>query len=216
MSTQMHALRFTRYGAPADVLRLEHVDIPEPGEGEVRVRVRAASVNPVEWHLVRGDPLLIRLLAGLRAPKDPALGGDFAGVVDALGPGVTGLAAGDEVFGSALGSLAEYACAKAERVARKPTVMSFEEAAAIPVAGVTALQAVRDHAQTEAGQRVLIIGAAGGVGSFAVQIAKALGAEVTGVCSTANLEFVRGLGADHVVDYTREELSGTYDVVLQL
>src|SRR5437763_1983129 len=123
MSQQMRAIRVTRYGAPADVLRLEEVDVPAPGEGEVLVRVRAASINPVEWHFVRGEPLLIRLIAGLRAPKDPKVGGDFAGVVDAVGPGVTGVAAGDEVFGTAAGALAEFACAKADRIAHKPSDM---------------------------------------------------------------------------------------------
>ena len=212
----MQALRFTRYGPPAEVLRLEDVEIPVPGEGEVRVRVHAASINPVEWHFVRGEPLLVRAIAGLRAPKDSKVGGDFAGVVDAVGSGATGFAAGDEVFGVADGALAEFACAKTDRIARKPPHMRFDEAASIGVAGSTALQALRDHAQIQPGQRVLLIGAAGGVGSFAVQIAKALGAEVTGVCSAANLDFVRSLGADHVLDYACETPTGPYDVVLQL
>jgi NADPH:quinone reductase-like Zn-dependent oxidoreductase len=212
----MRAIRCARYGAPAEVLRLEEVDAPEPGEGEVLVRVHAASANPVEWHLVRGEPFLVRLMAGLRRPKDAKVGGDAAGVIEAVGAGVTGLAPGDAVFGSADGSYAELACASAERLARKPEALTFEEAASIPVAGCTALQALRDHGRLQASQRVLVIGAAGGVGSFAVQIAKAFGADVTGVCSTAHVEFVRALGADRVVDYTRQEPDGRYDVVLQL
>jgi len=212
----MQAIQCERYGAPPDVLRLEEVDAPDPGEGEVLLRVCAASANPVEWHLVRGEPFLVRLIAGLRRPKDSKVGGDVAGVVEAIGPGVTGLAPGDAVFGTADGSFAELACAKVERLARKPQATTFEQAASIPVAGCTALQALRDHGRLQAGHQVLVIGAAGGVGSFAVQIAKALGADVTGVCSTTHLDFVRGLGADTVVDYTREEPSGPYDLVLQL
>ena len=212
----MKAIRFERYGAPPDVLRLEQVAVPDPGEGEVLLRVRAASANPVEWHLVRGEPFLVRLIAGLRAPKDSKVGGDVAGVVEAVGADVTRFAPGDAVFGTADGSFAELACAKVERIARKPQAITFEQAASIPVAGCTALQALRDHGRLQPAQRVLVIGAAGGVGSFAVQIAKALGADVTGVCSTTNLEFVRALGADSVVDYTREEPSGSYDLVLQV
>jgi NADPH:quinone reductase-like Zn-dependent oxidoreductase len=189
----MQAIRYERYGAPSDVLRLEEVDVPDPGEGEVLLRVHAASANPVEWHMVRGEPFLVRLIAGLRRPKDSKVGGDVAGVVEAVGAGVTGFAPGDAVFGTADGSFAELACAKVERLARKPETITFEQAAS-----------------------VLVIGAAGGVGSFAVQIAKALDADVTGVCSTANLDFVRALGADTVVDYTQEDLSGSYDLVLQV
>lgn len=213
---KMRAIQFERYGAPPDVLRLEDVEAPDPSEGEVLLRVRAASANPVEWHLVRGEPLLVRLIAGLRRPKDSKVGGDVAGIVEAVGAGVTGLAPGDAVFGTADGSFAELACAKVERLARKPQAMTFEQAASIPVAGCTALQALRDHARLQPGQHMLLIGAAGGVGSFAVQIAKALGAHVTAVCSTAHLEFVRALGADTLVDYTREEPSGRYDIVMQV
>lgn len=213
---RMQAIRYGGYGAPPDVLKLEEVDAPAPGEGEVLLRVHAASANPVEWHLVRGEPFLVRLIAGLRRPKDSKVGGDVAGVVEAVGSGVTGIAPGDEVFGAADGSFAEFACAKVERLARKPHVITFEEAASIPVAGCTALQALREHGLLQPSQRVLVIGAAGGVGSFAVQIAKALGADVTGVSSTANLDFVRALGADTVVDYTRGAPSGRYDLVLQV
>jgi NADPH:quinone reductase-like Zn-dependent oxidoreductase len=212
----MQAIRFDRYGAPPEVLRLEEVEAPHPGEGEVLLCVRAASTNPVEWHLVRGEPFLVRLMTGLRRPRDSKVGGDVAGVVEAVGEGVTGFAPGDAVFGTADGSFAELACAKVERLARMPQALTFEQAASIPVAGCTALQALRDHGRLEPEQHVLVIGAAGGVGSFAVQIAKALGAHVTGVCGTTHLEFVRALGADTVVDYTREEPSGRYDLVLQV
>jgi len=212
----MQAIRLERYGAPPDVMRVEEVDVPDPGEGEVLLRVRAASANPVEWHLVRGEPFLVRLIAGLRRPRDSKVGGDVAGVVEAVGAGVTGFTSGEAVFGTADGSFAELACAKAERLARKPQTITFEQAASIPVAGCTALQALRDHGRLQPEQHVLVIGAAGGVGSFAVQIAKALGADVTGVCSTTHLDFVRALGADAVVDYTREEPSGRYDLVMQV
>ncbi len=212
----MRAIHCERYGAPPDVLRLEEVDAPEPGEGEVLLRVHAASANPLDWHMVRGEPFLLRLMAGIRRPKDAKLGADVAGVVQALGGGVAGIAVGDAVFGTADGSFAELACAKVDRLARKPEAISFEQAASIPVAGCTALQALRDHGRLQAGQNVLVVGAAGGVGSFAVQIAKALGADVTAVCSTAHIDFVRALGADSVVDYMREEPSGRYDLVLQV
>src|SRR5262245_2765205 len=212
----MRAIRCERYGPPPDVLRLEEVDPPDPGDGEVLLRVHAASANPVEWHLVRGEPLLVRLIAGLRRPRDSKVGGDVAGVVEAVGTGVTGLTHGDAVFGTADGSFAELACAKVGRLGRKPQAITFEQAASLPVAGCTALQALRDHGRLQAAQHVLVIGAAGGVGSFAVQIAKALGADVTAVCSTAHLDFVRALGADTVVDYTRAEPSGSYDLVLQI
>ena len=212
----MQALRYERYGAPPDVLRLEKVEAPEPGKGEVLLRVRAASANPLDWHFVRGEPFLVRLMAGIRRPKDANVGADVAGIVEAVGAGVAELAPGEAVFGTANGSFAEFACAKVERLARMPQRVTFEQAASIPVAGCTALQAVRDHGRLQPEQRVLVIGAAGGVGSFAVQIAKALGADVTGVCSTAHLDFVRALGADTLVDYTREEPSGRYDLVLQV
>ena len=212
----MEALIQERYGAPADVLEPRRIDTPVPGEGTVLVRVRASSANPADWHLIRGEPFLVHLIAGLRAPKDPRVGGDCAGVVEAVGPGVTAFAVGDEVFGTAHGSFAELAVARVERIAHKPSHLTFEEAACLPVAGCTALQGLRDHGGLQAGQRVLLIGAAGGVGSLAVQIAKALGAHVTGVCSTANVDFVRAQGADEVVDYTRDEPAGTYDVVLQI
>jgi NADPH:quinone reductase-like Zn-dependent oxidoreductase len=201
------------------VLEVRNVEAPTPREGEVLVRVRAASANPVEWHLVRGDPFPIRLMSGLRRPKDGDLGFDVAGVVEAVGEGVTDLAPGDDVFGHGIGSFAELARARSSRLARKPQSLTFERAASVPVAGGTALHALVTHARVEAGERVLIVGAGGGVGSFAVQIAKALGAEVTAVCSGAKADFVRALGADHVVDYTREDMTTVperYDVVVQL
>ena len=211
----MSALVHERYGAPADVLELRTVETPPPGEGEVRVRVHAASVNPADWHLIRGEPFLVRLIAGVRAPRDPRAGGDFAGAVEAVGPGVSGFAVGEHVFGVARGSFGELALAKSDRIAPKPERLTFEQAACLPIAGCTALQALCDHAQLDADDRVLVIGAAGGVGSLAVQIARARGAQVTGVCSTPNVDFVRSLGAD-VVDYTRDEPVGSFDVILQI
>jgi NADPH:quinone reductase-like Zn-dependent oxidoreductase len=219
MSTQMKALRFDRYGAPDQVLHVREVDVPEPRRGEVLVRVRAAGVNPVDWHLVRGEPLLLRLMNGVRRPKEGDVGFDAAGVVEALGPGVDDLAPGDEVFGQGNGSFAELTRARATRLARKPETMTFTQAASLPIAGGTALHALVTHGRLRTGQRVLILGAGGGVGSFAVQIAKALGAEVTAVCSGEKAEFVRGLGADHVVDYAREDVTKRperYDLVVQL
>jgi NADPH:quinone reductase-like Zn-dependent oxidoreductase len=176
----MYAVLQERYGPPADVLDLREVETPPPREGEVRVRVHAASVNPADWHLIRGEPSLVRLVAGLRAPRDPRVGGDFAGVVESVGPGVGDFAAGDHVFGVAAGSFGEVALADVARIAPKPERLTFEEAACLPIAGCTALQALDDHAQVGSGDRVLVIGAAGGVGSLAVQIAKDRGAEVTG------------------------------------
>jgi NADPH:quinone reductase-like Zn-dependent oxidoreductase len=219
MSITMRAVRYERYGAPHDVLRVREVEAPTPREGEVLVRVRAAGVNPVEWHLVRGEPFPIRMMSGLRCPKDGDVGFDVAGVVEAIGEGVTDLAPGDEVFGRGNGSFAELARAASSRLARKPEWLTFEQAASVPIAGETALNALITHGRVEAGERVLIVGAGGGVGSFAVQLAKALGAEVTGVCSGAKADFVRSLGADEVVDYTRADvttLPAQYDLVVQL
>jgi NADPH:quinone reductase-like Zn-dependent oxidoreductase len=172
----------------------------------VLVRVHAAALNPLDWHSVRGEPYVMRLDAGLGAPKDPRVGVDFAGVVDEVGPGVTRFRAGDAVFGAANGALAEYVVVRADRaIAPLPPGVSFEQAAAVPVAAITALQALRDHGRVRAGQKVLVNGASGGVGTFAVQLAKTMDAEVTGVCSTRNVALVQSLGADHVVDYTRED-----------
>jgi NADPH:quinone reductase-like Zn-dependent oxidoreductase len=213
----MKAIVHERYGRP-DVLELRDVDMPEIEDDQVLVRVRAASVNPVEWYGVTGL-FLARIGSGIRQPKDQSVGGDVAGVVEAVGKGVDDLEPGDEVFGTAAGSWAEYAAAREIRLARKPANISFEEAAAVPVAALTALQGLRDNGKVQPGQKVLINGASGGVGTFAVQLAKWLGAEVTAVCSTRNVEQAASLGADHVVDYTQEDFTRRgerYDVMLDI
>ncbi len=205
------------YGPP-DVLKLESVEKPAIADGQVRVRVRAASLNPLDWHYMRGKPYLMRLDSGFGAPTNPRLGVDFAGIVESVGRGVTRFKPGDEVFGGKFGALAEFiAIPEDGQLAVKPPNVSFEQAAAVNVAAVTALQALRDRAGVKRGQSVLINGASGGVGTFAVQIAKSMGAEVTGVCSTRNVELVRSLGADHVIDYTKEDFTTggrQYDVVM--
>lgn len=211
----MKAIVQDRYGT-ADVLRLEDIDTPAVGGGEILIRVRAASAFIGDWHIMTGTPYAIRTVSGLRAPKHHVLGQDLAGTAEAVGEGVTGFRSGDEVFGAGVGAFAEYATARPDRLAPKPTNLSFEEAATVPTTGCTALQGIRDVGKVQAGQRVLVIGAAGGVGSFAVQIAKAFGAHVTGVCSTSKIELVRSIGADEVIDYTQEEIvDGTrrYDVI---
>ena len=205
------------YGPP-DVVALEDVEEPELTDDGVLVRVHAASVNPVDWHSLTGTPYVVRTDAGLLKPKSDRLGVDFAGTVEAVGKDVTRLRPGDEVFGGRSGAFAEYVCVR-DAVVPKPANLSFEEAAAVPVAAITALQGLRDKGQVQPGQRVLINGASGGVGTFAVQIAKALGAEVTGVCSTRNVDLVRSLGADHVIDYTREDFTRSdrrYDLMLDV
>jgi NADPH:quinone reductase-like Zn-dependent oxidoreductase len=213
----MKAILYRCYGSP-DVLKLEETPKPTPAPDELLVRVHAASVNPLDWHYMTGSPYIMRLGAGLGAPEDPRMGVDFAGTVEAVGRNVTHFKPGDEVFGGRDGAFAEYVTVRETRaVALKPSNMSFAQAAAVPIAGITALQALRDTGQLRAGQKVLINGASGGVGTFAVQIAKSLGAEVTGVCSTRNLDMVRSIGADHVIDYTREDFTkGTqrYDVII--
>ncbi|MCU1485827.1 MAG: putative oxidoreductase, Zn-binding [Actinomycetia bacterium] len=216
----MRAMVQDTYGEAEDVLRLAEIDRPEVGPDEVLVQVRAAGVDRGVWHLTTGLPYPIRLAGyGVRTPKRRVPGGDVAGVVEAVGRDVTGLRAGDEVFGIATGSFADYASARAGKLAAKPVNLSFEQAAAVPVSGLTALQAVRDKGRVAAGQQVLVIGASGGVGTFAVQIAKAFGAEVTGVCSTAKVDLVRSIGADHVVDYTSDDIASgdrRYDVVVDI
>ncbi|MBE1497571.1 NADPH:quinone reductase-like Zn-dependent oxidoreductase [Amycolatopsis lexingtonensis] len=211
----MKAIVQSRYGSP-DLLEFRDVGRPSPGAGEVLVRVHAAGVDPGVWHLTTGQPYLLRLLGfGFRRPKQPVRGLDFAGTVEETGDGVTRFRPGDEVFGIGKGSFAELAVAGQDLVAAKPTRLSFEQAAAVLVSGGTALQAVRDAGDVRPGQRVLVIGAAGGVGSFAVQLAKAFGAHVTGLCSTAKTDLVRALGADHVVDYTREDFAAErYDLIV--
>jgi NADPH:quinone reductase-like Zn-dependent oxidoreductase len=215
----MKAIVQDRYGSP-DVLQLREIDKPLIGDGEALIRVRASSANPVEWHAMRGTPFIVRLAGyGLRAPKNPVLGSDVAGVVEAIGKNLTRLKVGDEVFGWCRAAYAEYASALEDHLVAKPANVTFEQAAAVPIAATTALQGLRDLGQLQPGQSVLIVGASGGVGTFAVQIAKALGAEVTGVCSTRNLELVRSLGADHVIDYTSEDFirgDRRYDLVFQL
>lgn len=214
----MKAVAQDVYGS-ADVLEVREVDRPSIGEDDVLVRVRAAGVDPGVWHLMTGEPYLVRAMGfGLTRPKVPVRGRDVAGVVEAVGAGVTGLGVGDEVYGtSESGSFAEYAAARAKRLSSKPANLSFEQAAAVPISGMSALQSVRDIGRVQPGQQVMVIGAAGGVGSFAVQIAKAFGATVTGVCGTAKAELVRSLGAEEIIDYTRDEVDvhgARYDLII--
>jgi NADPH:quinone reductase-like Zn-dependent oxidoreductase len=214
----MRAIVYHRYGPP-EVLALEDIETPTPAADEVLIAIRAASVNPYDWHFLRGTPSLIRLFTGIGKPKSPRLGADAAGVVEATGSGVTRFKAGDAVFGTCKGAFADYACGKESQLALKPANISFEQAASVPIAGLTALQGLRDSAKLQPGQHVLINGAAGGVGTFAVQIARWMGAEVTGVCSARNLELVRSLGADHAIDYSREDFTRSaqrYDVIFDL
>ena len=213
----MRAILRPRYGS-AHVLELGEVGKPVLVDDGVLVRVRAASVNQVDWYGMTGTPWFSRVELGLRKPKSPLLGTDFAGTVEAVGKDVTDFQPGDDVFGGRSGAFAEYVCAR-KGVARKPANVSFEEAAAVPVAALTALQALRDKGHIEQGQKVLVNGASGGVGTFAVQIAKALGAEITAVCSTKNVDRMRSLGADRVIDYTREDFTrsgGRYDLLLDV
>jgi NADPH:quinone reductase-like Zn-dependent oxidoreductase len=214
----MQAIVRTRYGSP-DVLQLKEVEQPVPKVGEVLVQVRAASVNALDWHFMRGKPLLARTGGnGLRRPQSPRLGVDLAGRVEAVGSQVTQFRPGDDVFGSGgLGAFAEYACVAEKKVVLKPANLSFEGAAAVPVAALTALQGLRDHGQIQPGHRVVIQGASGGVGTFAVQIAKSFGADVTAVCSTRTVDLARSLGVDQVIDYTQEDFTRSglrYDLIL--
>ena len=208
MKATMKAIVYETYGTP-DVLELRDVDIPTVGDDEILVRVRAAAVNPLDWHFLNGTPYLVRTQTGLRRPKQTTLGVDVAGTVEAVGSAVTEFGVGDDVFGGANGSFAEFATTRAKSLVSKPAHVSFEQAAAVPIAALTALQCLRDKADVQAGQRVLINGASGGVGTYAVQIAKSFGADVTGVCSTRNVEMVRSIGADHVIDYTAENFTET-------
>jgi len=213
----MKAILHCEYGGP-EVLKVEDVEKPVPNDNQLLVRVRAASVNPLDL-TIRG-PWLLRPLFGMRKPKETRLGVDYAGTVEALGKNVTQFKPGDEVFGGRNGAIAEYVCVLADRgVVAKPGNMTFEQAAAVPVAAITALQGLRDKGKIQAGQKVLINGASGGVGTFAVQIAKSFGTEVTGVCSTRNVDLVRSIGADHVIDYTKEDFTKTdqrYDLIFDL
>jgi NADPH:quinone reductase-like Zn-dependent oxidoreductase len=213
----VRAIVRNRFGMP-DVLEIADIDKPQPADDGVVVRVRAVAVNPADWYEMSGTPWIARPSTGFRKPKTIRLGVDFAGTVEAVGKDVTEFKQGDEVFGGRSGAFAEYVPVRIA-VVPKPAGITLEEAAGVPVAGVTALQGLRDKGQIQAGQKVLINGASGGVGTFAVQIAKALGAEVTGVCSTRNVEIVRSLGADHVVDYTREDFTRSdkrYDLMLDV
>ena len=216
----MWAVVQDRYGAaPEDVLRLAKIERPTITDDEVLVRVHAAGLDRGTWHIMAGRPYPMRLMGfGLRSPKDRVRGREVAGQIEVVGKAVTGLQVGDEVFGVAEGSFADYARARADKLALKPARLSFEQAAAVTISALTALQAVRDRGRVQAGQRVLIIGASGGVGTFAVQIARSFGAEVTGVCSTGKVDMVRSLGAAHVIDYTSDDIDGqrTYDVILDV
>jgi len=216
-ATGMQAATHRCYGPPG-IIRLETSPRPVAADNELLVRVHAAAVNPLDWHYLRGTPYIVRLDAGIGAPENPRLGVDFAGTVEAVGKNVRLFKLGDEVFGGKFGAFAEYLAVREDRaVALKPANVSFAEAAAVPIAAVTALQALRDKGQLQAGDKVLVNGASGGVGTFAVQIAKAYGAEVTGVCSTRNLQMVQALGADHVIDYTREDFltaGSRYDLII--
>jgi NADPH:quinone reductase-like Zn-dependent oxidoreductase len=213
----MRAVIQTGYGS-ADVMELKEIEKPAPGDGQVLVRVCAASLAAGDYFGMRGTPFPIRLVVGFPRPKkDHVVGLDFAGIVEAVGPNVSHFQPGDEVYGECRGSCAEYALAKEGGLAPKPANLSFEQAAAVPTSACTALQGLRDHGKVKPGDKVLINGASGGVGPFAVQIAKALGAEVTGVCSTRNVEMVRSIGADHVIDYTKEDFTkggARYDVIM--
>ena len=218
----MKAAIYTRYGPP-EVVQIADVEKPVPKDDEVLIRVRAAAVNPYDWHFMRGEPYPVRIAAGgLRKPKDSRLGADVAGEIEAAGKNITQFKLGDAVFGSCKGAFAEYACASESNLALKPDNVTFEQAASVPIAAYTALQGLRRGGLTkdgkiQPGQKILINGAAGGVGTFAVQIAKSFGAEVTGVCSTKNVEMVRSIGADQVVDYTQEDFTKSarrYDVIL--
>jgi NADPH:quinone reductase-like Zn-dependent oxidoreductase len=212
----MKAVIYRRYGSP-DVLEFEEIEKPTPADHEVLIKVRAASVNPFDCHLVRGRPYIFRIMMGLRKPKITKLGVDVAGQVETVGRKVTEFKPGDEVFGMCRGAFAEYVCTSESALVMKPDHATFEQAASVPVAALTALQALRDKGQIQTGQKVLINGAGGGVGSFAVQIAKSFGGDVTGVCSSRNVDMVRSIGADRVVDYTQEDFTKSgqrYDLIL--
>jgi NADPH:quinone reductase-like Zn-dependent oxidoreductase len=212
----MKAIVYRTYGSP-DVLHVEETARPTPTDDQVLIRVHAASVNPYDWHFMRGSPYVMRMLSGPTRPKDIRVGVDVAGVVETVGSKVTRFKPGDAVFGGCRGAFAEYACAADTSIVVKPANVTFEQAASVAVAGYTALQGLRDKGKIQRGHRVLVNGASGGVGTFAVQIAKSFGARVTGVCSTRNLDLVQSLGADRVIDYTREDFttgSDRYDIVL--
>lgn len=212
----MRAATINRYGS-GEVIEIKEIKRPECGPNEVRVAVRAASINPYDWHQMTGKPLLMRIGGGIKKPKSNRLGLDVSGVVESVGNNIRNLSVGDEVFGCAEGAYAEYVCAKEDTLVKKPANISFEQAAAVPVGALTALQGLRDHGQLKPGQHVLVNGASGGVGTYAVQLAKYLGGKVTAVCSTKNTELVRSLGADYVVDYKKDDFTennNAYDLIL--
>ena len=215
----MKAVVYRCYGSP-DVLKFEDIEKPSAADDEVLVKVHAASVNPLDWHYMRGSPYLMRLGSGLGAPEDTSMGVDFAGTVEVVGSNVQGFKPGDEVFGGGSGAFAEYVTVRADRrLVLKPANVTFEQAASVPIAAITALQALRDNGQIKPGQQVLINGASGGVGTFAVQIAKSLGAQVTGVCSTRNVDMVQSIGADYVFDYSKEDYTESgkqYDLIIDM
>ena len=213
----MKSVVYRKYGS-AEVLKENEIEIPAVTDNQVLLKVHAVSINPADWHFMRGTPYLVRLQAGLLKPKNGSFGLDMAGVVEAVGKSVSEFKIGDEVFGESQGALSEYAVISKDQLAMKPVGLNFEQAAAVPMVGYTALQGLRDKGQIQSGDRVLVVGASGGVGTFAVQIAKSYGAEVTGVCSTRNVEMVKSIGADHVIDYTREnffESRDKFDLIIQ-
>jgi NADPH:quinone reductase-like Zn-dependent oxidoreductase len=210
------AIVYYEYGPP-EVLRCEEIEKPTPADGEVLLRIRAAALNPYDWHFMRGEPYAIRLMAGIDKPKNKRIGADVAGVVEAVGKSVTQFKPGDAVYGVCQGAFAEYVCVAETKLVKKADGISFEHAAAVPIAGLTALQSLRDKGKIQSGQKVLVNGASGGVGTFGVQIAKSFGANVTGVTSTRNVELVRSIGADDVVDYTKQDFTKgapRYDLIL--
>jgi len=200
------AIVYREYGPP-DVLRCEEIDKPTPGDSEVLLQIRAAALNPYDWHFMRGEPYAVRLMAGIGKPKNTRIGADVAGIVESVGRNATQFKAGDAVYGVCQGAFAEYVCVAETKLVNKPDAVSFEQAAAIPIAGLTALQALRDKGKIQPGHAVLVNGASGGVGTFGVQVAKALGAKVTGVTSTRNIELVRSIGADDIIDYTKQDFT---------
>ena len=212
----MKAIVYHDYGSP-DVLQLEEIEKSTPGDKEVLIKVRAASVNPLDWHFIRGTPYIVRIvMTGLRKPKNTRLGVDVAGQVEAVGSAITQFKPGDEVFGTCRGAFAEYVCTSESNLVIKPNNVTFEQAAAVPIAAFTALQGLRDKGKIQPGQKILVNGASGGIGTFAVQIAKSYGADVTGVCSTRNIDMVRSIGADQVIDYTKEDFTKStqrYDLI---
>jgi NADPH:quinone reductase-like Zn-dependent oxidoreductase len=211
----MKAIVYEKYGSP-DVLELREIDKPAPNDNEILLKVRAASVNPIDFHFMRGTPYFIRMMTGLIRPKITGLGVDVAGQVEAVGKNVTKFKPGDEVFGSSRRTLAEYVCTTGRAMVKKPNNITFEEAASVPLAALSALEGLSDHGKIKRGQKVLIEGASGGIGTFAIQIAKSFGAQIIAVCSTRNLEIARSLGADEIIDYTKEDFAGnkqSYDLI---